>query len=171
MRGGRPDTRRDRPRRAAAASGRHERRLARGAGGAFSLTGTSRWEEAGIVGGFSTAAANQVLLEFVRTEIARCPRLRILDVGCGAARNAAPMAAHVGTVVGTDVSWPMLNRLLHLSRAGRNVFNLSGERNGARPVKRVVGQHGSGTAHAESTRTEVFRRPTTVKTTVAVRRT
>src|SRR5450759_1408567 len=43
--------------------------------------------------------ANQVLLEFVRTEIARCPRLRILDVGCGAARNAAPMAALGGTVI------------------------------------------------------------------------
>ncbi|MEX0878788.1 MAG: class I SAM-dependent methyltransferase [Thermoanaerobaculia bacterium] len=72
------------------------------------MTETNRWEEAGIVGGFSTATANKVLLDFVRAEIARCPRLRILDVGCGAARNAAPMAAHGGTVVGTDVSWPML---------------------------------------------------------------
>src|SRR5450759_3404338 len=52
--------------------------------------------------------ASQVLLEFVRTEVARCPRLRILDAGCGAARNAAPMAALGGAVVGTDVSWPML---------------------------------------------------------------
>jgi ubiquinone/menaquinone biosynthesis C-methylase UbiE len=84
------------------------RRLVRGAGREFSLTETSRWEEAGTVGSFSTAAANKVLLEFVRTEIARCPRLRILDVGCGAARNATPMAAKGGTVVGTDVSWPML---------------------------------------------------------------
>ncbi len=31
-----------------------------------------------------------------------------MDVGCGAARNAASMAALGGTVVGTDVSWPML---------------------------------------------------------------
>lgn len=52
--------------------------------------------------------ANRLLLEFVRTEIARCPKLRILDVGCGAARNAAPMAASGGTVIGTDISWPML---------------------------------------------------------------
>jgi ubiquinone/menaquinone biosynthesis C-methylase UbiE len=72
------------------------------------LTDTSRWEEAGTVGSFSTAAANRVLMEFVRTETASCPRLRILDVGCGAARNAAPMAMQGGTVVGTDVSWPML---------------------------------------------------------------
>lgn len=41
-------------------------------------------------------------------ELARRPTLRILDLGCGAARNAAPMAAHGGTVVGTDVAWPML---------------------------------------------------------------
>lgn len=72
------------------------------------MTETRRWEDAGTVGSFATAAANRVLLEFVRTEIARCPRLRILDVGCGAARNAAPMAAHGVTVIGTDVSWPML---------------------------------------------------------------
>ncbi len=72
------------------------------------MTETSRWEEVGIVGSFSTAPANQVLLAFVRTEIARCPNLCILDVGCGAARNAAPMAACGGTVVGTDVSWLML---------------------------------------------------------------
>ncbi len=69
---------------------------------------TSRWDEVATVGGFSTANPNTVLLEFVRIELARCPRLRILDVGCGAARNAAPMAALGGTVIGTDVSWPML---------------------------------------------------------------
>ena len=67
-----------------------------------------RWEDAGVVRGFSTAAANEVLLEFVRTELARRPALRVLDLGCGAARNAAPMAAEGATVVGTDVAWPML---------------------------------------------------------------
>jgi ubiquinone/menaquinone biosynthesis C-methylase UbiE len=72
------------------------------------MTETSRWDEAGTVGSFSTAAANKVLLEFVRAEMARCPRLRILDLGCGAARNAAPMAGQGGTVIGMDVSWPML---------------------------------------------------------------
>jgi ubiquinone/menaquinone biosynthesis C-methylase UbiE len=76
--------------------------------GALPLTATSRWDEAGTVGSFSTAGPNRVLLEFVRTELARLPGLRILDLGCGAARNAAPMAALGATVVGTDVSWPML---------------------------------------------------------------
>ena len=67
-----------------------------------------RWDEAGIVGSFSAAPPNRILMDFVRTEMARCPGLRILDLGCGAARNAAPMAAQGGTVFATDVSWPML---------------------------------------------------------------
>ena len=69
---------------------------------------TRRWDEAGTVQNFSTAGPNRVLLEFVRLELARCRGLRILDVGCGAARNAAPMAALGATVIGTDASWPML---------------------------------------------------------------
>ena len=69
---------------------------------------TRRWEETGTVQNFATAGPNRVLLEFVRVELARCPEFRILDVGCGAARNAAPMAALGGTVIGVDVSWPML---------------------------------------------------------------
>ena len=63
----------------------------------MSRTETSRWDEAGTVGSFSTAGPNRVLLDFVRLELARCRELRILDVGCGAARNAAPMAALGGT--------------------------------------------------------------------------
>ena len=67
-----------------------------------------RWEDAGVVRGFSTAAAKEVLMEFVRAELARLPGLCVLDLGCGAARNAAPMAAEGATVIGTDVAWPML---------------------------------------------------------------
>lgn len=84
------------------------RHLARRSDRGFSLTDTRRWDGAEIVGSFSAATANEILLEFVRTEIDRCPRLRILDLGCGAARNAASMAAHGATVVGADASWPML---------------------------------------------------------------
>lgn len=69
---------------------------------------SGRWEDAGVVRGFSTAAANEVLLAFVRAELARRPGLRVLDLGCGAARNAAPMAAEGATVIGTDVAWAML---------------------------------------------------------------
>ena len=85
-----------------------------------------RWGNAGVVRGFSTAAANEILLAFVRTELARRPGLRVLDVGCGAARNAAPMAAHGATVVGTDMAWPMLEaagrRAVSEGVAGRVAF-------------------------------------------------
>ncbi len=79
-----------------------------GPDGRHPLTMAGRWEDAGVVRGFSTASANDVLLGFVRAELARRPGLRVLDVGCGAARNAAPMAAEGAMVVGTDVAWPML---------------------------------------------------------------
>jgi ubiquinone/menaquinone biosynthesis C-methylase UbiE len=69
---------------------------------------SGRWGDAGVVRGFSTAAANEILLAFVRAELASRPGMRILDLGCGAARNAVPMAAEGAAVVGTDVAWPML---------------------------------------------------------------
>ncbi len=67
-----------------------------------------RWEDAGVVRGFAAASANEVLLEFAQSELARRPGLRVLDLGCGAARNAAPMAALGATVIGIDVAPPML---------------------------------------------------------------
>ena len=81
------------------------------------LTMGGRWEDAGVVRGFSTAAANDVLLAFVRAELARRPGLRVLDVGCGAARNAAPMAVEGATVIGTDVAWPMLEAARQRAKA------------------------------------------------------
>ena len=69
---------------------------------------TGRWEDAGVVRGFSTAAPNEVLLAFARGELESRPGLRVLDLGCGAARNAAPIAAEGAEVIGTDVAWPML---------------------------------------------------------------
>ncbi|MFN8095235.1 MAG: methyltransferase domain-containing protein [Vicinamibacteria bacterium] len=49
-----------------------------------------------------------MLLGYVRDESRRQPHLRILDLGCGAARNAVPMAALGATVVGLDLAAPML---------------------------------------------------------------
>jgi len=88
------------------------------------MTMAGRWEDAGVVRGFSTAAANEVLLDFVRRELARRPGLRVLDLGCGAARNAAPMAEEGATVIGTDVAWPMLEaarRRVEAAGVGRRV--------------------------------------------------
>ena len=72
------------------------------------MTVAGRWEDAGVVRGFATGAANEILLRYVRDELARRPGLSVLDVGCGAGRNAVPMAAAGAAVIGTDVAAPML---------------------------------------------------------------
>jgi 2-polyprenyl-3-methyl-5-hydroxy-6-metoxy-1,4-benzoquinol methylase len=87
---------------------------------AQALNVSGRWGDAGVVRGFSTATANEILVAFVRAELASRPEMRVLDVGCGAARNAAPMAAHGATVFGTDLAWPML------VAAGRRVASVAG---------------------------------------------
>jgi SAM-dependent methyltransferase len=46
-------------------------------------------------------------MEFAAREYAAGGR-RLLDLGCGAARNAAPLANAGWEVLGTDTSWPML---------------------------------------------------------------
>lgn len=56
-------------------------------------------------------------------ELGRHPSGRALDLGCGAARNAGPLAELGWTVTGTDLSWPMLTaaaeRARQIGDAGR----------------------------------------------------
>lgn len=47
-------------------------------------------------------------MRFAAGELHRAPSRRVLDIGCGAARNASPLAAMGWTVLGTDLSVPML---------------------------------------------------------------
>jgi ubiquinone/menaquinone biosynthesis C-methylase UbiE len=47
-------------------------------------------------------------MRFVDQELERAPRGHVLDLGCGAGRNAVPMAQAGGRVLGTDLSWAML---------------------------------------------------------------
>ena len=68
----------------------------------------SPWTQPGTVRGFTTSPPNATLIHFVETERKRTERSRILDIGCGAGRNAAPLAASGLDVVGIDLSWPML---------------------------------------------------------------
>lgn len=70
--------------------------------------GGSRWSEPGTVQGFARSQPNQVLMRFAEGELARVPQARVLDVGCGAGRNAVPMAGAGCRVLGTDLSWTML---------------------------------------------------------------
>ena len=58
--------------------------------------------------GFARSAPNAVLMKFAEEELRRSARGRVLDLGCGAGRNAVPLARLGWTVVGTDLSWPML---------------------------------------------------------------
>ena len=66
------------------------------------------WIAPGVVRGFSTAPPNQTLLDYATRLEARCAPLRVLDIGCGAGRNAVPLACAGARVIGTDLSWPML---------------------------------------------------------------
>ena len=68
----------------------------------------SQWSTPGTVAGFARSAPNAVLMRFAEEELRRSGGACALDLGCGAGRNAVPMARIGWKVVGTDLSWPML---------------------------------------------------------------
>ena len=61
-----------------------------------------------MVAGFAQSAPNPVLMRFAADELLRSPGARLLDLGCGAGRNAVPLAGQGWDVLGIDLSWPML---------------------------------------------------------------
>ena len=65
------------------------------------------WSRPQTVAGFVQSPPNATLMAFAERERAR-GAARLLDIGCGAARNAVPLARSGWTVLGTDTSWPML---------------------------------------------------------------
>ena len=71
------------------------------------LAGSS-WSAPGTVAGFSRAAPNANLLRLASALLPRDRRGVALDIGCGAARNALPLAEVGWHVIGLDLSWPML---------------------------------------------------------------
>ena len=77
----------------------------------------SPWSSPQTVAGFEQAAANTNLLWFAEQERNGRRDALALDVGCGAARNAAPLAASGWRVFGTDSSWPMLEAAARRTRA------------------------------------------------------
>lgn len=70
------------------------------------LSGTP-WSQPSTVEGFVRAAPNAVLLEYAARVHADGGRIAV-DIGCGAGRNAVPLAAQGWRVLGTDLSAPML---------------------------------------------------------------
>jgi SAM-dependent methyltransferase len=67
----------------------------------------SAWSRPETVAGFVHSAPNAALLQCGERERARGAR-RLLDIGCGAGRNAVPLAQAGWQVVGVDLSWPMI---------------------------------------------------------------
>jgi len=77
----------------------------------------SRWGDPETVAGFSRSQPNAALLRLVESERGRTPGLAVLDIGCGAGRNAVPIAALGSPVLGTDIERPMLEAALRRARA------------------------------------------------------
>ncbi len=61
-----------------------------------------------MVAGFAQSPPNDVLLRFAAAHRGDCAGARAVDIGCGAGRNAVPLAQSGWCVLGTDYSWPML---------------------------------------------------------------
>jgi len=55
------------------------------------LAGSS-WSTPSVVAGFVQAESNATLLRFAAAERRRAPDGLVLDIGCGAGRNAVPLA-------------------------------------------------------------------------------
>jgi SAM-dependent methyltransferase len=69
----------------------------------------SPWRSPETIAGFARSSPNAVLMQFAEGELARCGGGRALDLGCGAGRNAVPLARMGWEVVGIDSSRPMLD--------------------------------------------------------------
>jgi SAM-dependent methyltransferase len=74
----------------------------------------SAWSDPGTIDGFVHAAPNQALLEAAGRN--RAPAARLLDIGCGAGRNAVPLARAGWPVVGTDLSLAMVQAATRRAR-------------------------------------------------------
>lgn len=66
------------------------------------------WSAPDTVAGFVRSPPNDVLMRLAEHEYRRSGPARVLDLGCGAGRNAVPIAQLGWTVTGIDLSWPML---------------------------------------------------------------
>jgi len=82
----------------------------------MATTDRSPWSTPETVAGFAQSPPNQRLQRFAEDRWSRRQTGRALDIGCGAARNAVPLARTGWKVVGTDLSWPMLAAAAHRAR-------------------------------------------------------
>jgi SAM-dependent methyltransferase len=68
----------------------------------------SPWSQPETVDGFVKSLPNETLVRFGEKELRRVPNGNLLDLGCGAGRNAVPLARMGWNVFGIDLSLPML---------------------------------------------------------------
>jgi ubiquinone/menaquinone biosynthesis C-methylase UbiE len=68
-----------------------------------------RWTSPEAVAGFAASPPNEVLMRFASAVRHRARAGTLLDIGCGAGRNAIPLARDGWRVIGTDLSWPMIS--------------------------------------------------------------
>lgn len=68
----------------------------------------SLWSAPSTVEGFTRGEPNAVLMAFARTVLAGSSVATAVDIGCGAGRNAVPLARAGWQVLGTDLSMPMV---------------------------------------------------------------
>jgi ubiquinone/menaquinone biosynthesis C-methylase UbiE len=67
----------------------------------------SAWSTASTVAGFVASAPNATLLALAGQRLTQAG-MHVVDIGCGAGRNAIPLAEAGWNVTGLDLSWPML---------------------------------------------------------------
>jgi ubiquinone/menaquinone biosynthesis C-methylase UbiE len=84
------------------------------------------------VAGFATASPNLTLIDYAAGRMADARSVRLLDIGCGAGRNAVPLARMGWHVVGTDASQPMLRAAV--AREGGHHLRLANADMAALPV-------------------------------------
>ena len=77
------------------------------------------WVEPGVVAGFAQSPPNPRLIDYARRRRRAWIATRVLDIGCGAGRNAVPLASDGFDVVGLDLSRPMLNAAAARVAGGR----------------------------------------------------
>lgn len=88
----------------------------------MAATSTMVWDSPATVEGFVRSPANQMLLQYAGQIRSADNRVRVLDIGCGAGRNAVPLARGGFLVTGTDLSQPMLQAAAGRDPCGRLVL-------------------------------------------------
>jgi SAM-dependent methyltransferase len=79
------------------------------------LAGSS-WSRPETIARFTASPPNATLMQVAQAELRRIGTGRVVDLGCGAGRNAIPLAAAGWNVLGVDLSFPMINAAFDRAR-------------------------------------------------------